>query len=340
MLDRRLSVAPMMERTDRHCRYFLRLISRHVLLYTEMITTAAILRGDTRRLLRFDAFERPVALQLGGGDPGELANCARIAESHGYDEVNLNVGCPSNRVRSGRFGACLMAEPELVARCVEAMKGACGLPVTVKCRVGIDERDSYDHLKHFVETVAGASCDVLIVHARKAWLSGLSPKQNRELPPLRYDSVYDVKRDFPRLCVVVNGGVRTPAEVELHLGRVDGVMIGREAYHNPYSLVAIERRVTGASEPSPARHQLVEDFLPYVRRQLAEKVPLHRMTRHMIGLFQGVSGARAWRRHLSENAHGKGADETVIEEAAAKVRAQPRDGADERGSRDPAALGG
>ena len=330
MIDRRISVAPMMERTDRHCRYFLRLISRRVLLYTEMLTTGAILHGDTDRLLRFDASEHPIALQLGGSDPGELAACAGIAEARGYDEVNLNVGCPSARVRTGRFGACLMATPDLVARCVGAMRRATELPVTVKCRIGIDDRDSYDDLKTFVETVAAAGCVTFIVHARKAWLTGLSPKENRDVPPLRYDLIYRLKREFPRLCVVVNGGVKTPAQVRTHLASVDGVMIGREAYQNPYLLATVERQVLGAADPLPARHQIVAGFLPYVRRQLAEDVPLHRMTRHILGLFQGLQGARAWRRFLSENAYKDGADGTVVEEAAAKVAAEPRDQRNQR----------
>ncbi len=320
-IDRRISVAPMMERTDRHCRYLLRLISRHALLYTEMITTGAVLHGDTHRLLRFDQSEHPVALQLGGGDPAELAACAAIAREYGYDEINLNVGCPSNRVRTGRFGACLMADPGLVGRCVAAMNGAAGVPVTVKCRVGIDERDSYDDLRRFVETVAAAGCGVFIVHARKAWLSGLSPKQNREVPPLDYAAIHRLKDDHPQLCVVVNGGVTSAAEAAAQLGRVDGVMIGREAYRNPFVLAAVERRVIGGAGPAPTRQSIVADYVAYVRRQLAEGVPVHRMTRHMLGLFQGVPGARAWRRHLSENAYQSGAGASVIEEAAARVAA-------------------
>ena len=319
MFDRRISVAPMMERTDRHFRYLLRLITRRAVLYTDMITSGAILHGEPGRLLRFDPLEHPVAVQLGGGEPDKLAACAAIAEAHGYDEVNLNVGCPSGRVQTGRFGARLMAEPALVARCVAAMKAATRLPVTVKCRIGIDDRDSYDDLKRFVETVAEAGCEVFAVHARKAWLSGLSPEENRNVPPLRYGLIYRLKREFPKLSVIVNGGVETAAEVGAHLARLDGVMVGREAYRNPYILAVIDRDVMGDAGPLPARHRIVEDFLPYVRRQLADGVPLHRMTRHMLGLFQGVPGARAWRRHLSENAHEKGAQGSVIEDAAAKV---------------------
>ena len=317
-IDRRVAVAPMMERTDRHCRYFLRLITRHALLYSEMITTPAILHGDRGRLLGFDTAEHPLALQLGGGDPAELAACAAIAGEWGYDEVNLNVGCPSGRVRSGRFGACLMAEPERVAACVAAMGAATRLPVTVKCRTGIAGHDGYDNLRRFVETVAAAGCASFIVHARDAVLDGLSPRQNREIPPLRYDLVYRLKADLPDLEIVLNGGLDSMAGVDAALARVDGAMIGRAAYYDPWLLAAVERRVFGG-EPPPCRHAVIDDFLGYARRQRLAGVPLARMTRHLLGLFQGRPGARAWRRHISEHGHGADADPAIIAEAAALV---------------------
>jgi len=318
-LDRRLSVAPMMGCTDRHDRYFLRLITRRTLLYSEMLTTGAVLHGDRAKLLGFDARERPVALQLGGADPAALADCAAIAEEFSYDEVNLNIGCPSDRVQSGRFGACLMAEPELVARCVAAMGRATRLPVTVKTRIGIDDRDSYDDLRRFVATVAESGCEVFIIHARKAWLRGLSPRENRELPPLRHEVVHRLKADFPALAIIINGGIRSLDEADRHLEHVDGVMIGREAYQNPYMLAEADRRIYGVGEDHAARHDVVAALLPYVSRELGTGTRLNHITRHMVGLFQGVRGARAWRRHLSENAHRPGAGIEVIREAAARV---------------------
>ncbi|OOG25925.1 tRNA dihydrouridine(20/20a) synthase DusA [Thioalkalivibrio denitrificans] len=315
----RVSVAPMMDWTDRHCRYFLRLITRHTLLYTEMVTTGALLHGDASRLLAYHPHEHPVALQLGGSEPGELAACARLAEAQGYDQVNLNVGCPSDRVQSGRFGACLMAEPQLVADCVAAMNAACAVPVTVKTRIGIDDRDAYEDLVSFVDTVRAAGCRTFIVHARKAWLQGLSPRENREIPPLRYDVVHRLKADFPDLEIILNGGLQDLDSAAEHLGRLDGVMFGREAYHNPYMLVQVDRRVFGDDHPVPTRHQVVADLLPYVSERLDEGVPLQAMTRHILGLFQGCPGARAWRRHLSENAHRTGAGIEVIRAAAARV---------------------
>ena len=309
----------MLDWTDRHCRYFLRLISRRTRLYTEMITTAALLHGDAARLLRFDPAEHPVALQLGGSDPGRLARCARLGAEAGYDEINLNIGCPSERVQSGRFGACLMAEPALVAACVAAMKAAVGVPVTVKTRTGIDDRDGYDELAQFVAQVSAAGADRLIVHARKAWLQGLSPRQNREVPPLDYARVYRLKADFPRLEIHVNGGVKTLDEVEAHLRRVDGVMIGREAYHNPWLLAAVDRRFGGDRAPPPERREVVRRLLPYIERQLSEGVRLQQITRHILGLYQGVPGARAWRRTLSERAHRRGAGPEVVEAALSCV---------------------
>lgn len=318
-LNRLLSVAPMMACTDRHQRFFMRLISRHVLLYTEMVTTAALRHGDRERLLAFDPAEHPLALQLGGSEPAALAECARSAESRGYDEVNLNVGCPSDRVQSGRFGACLMAEPELVAECVAAMRAAVGIPVTVKTRIGIDDRDSYEALAHFVTCVAAAGCRTFVIHARKAWLNGLSPKENREIPPLRYDVVYRLKQDFPALEIVLNGGLTCLEQVVEHLQALDGAMIGRAAYHDPYLLAPVDRRFFEATHMPRSRHRVVAAFLPYVERELARGVPLTAMTRPLLGLFQRLPGARAWRRHLSGQAHRRGAGVEVIEQALAQV---------------------
>jgi tRNA-dihydrouridine synthase A len=319
MLDRLISVAPMLDWTDRHYRFFLRLLTRHTLLYTEMVTTGAVLRGDRARLLGYDPAEHPLALQLGGSEPGELARCAGIAAEFGYDEVNLNVGCPSDRVQSGRFGACLMAEPDLVAECVAAMRAAVNLPVTVKTRIGIDGRDSYEELVDFVARVAMGGCEVFVIHARKAWLNGLSPKENRQIPPLRYEIVHRIKRDFPGLTVVLNGGLTDLDQVAEQLRQVDGVMIGRAAYENPYLLAGVDRRFFGSSAPPSRRHQAIRAFLPYVEAQLRQGTPLHCMTRHILGLFQGVPGARAWRRHLSERACRHGAGVEVLEAALREV---------------------
>ena len=313
----------MMDWTDRHCRYFLRLISRHVRLYTEMITSAALLHGDRDHLLAFDVSEHPLAIQLGGSEPEELARCAAWAEQSGFDEINLNVGCPSDRVQSGRFGACLMLEPERVAACVVAMRQAVSVPVTVKTRLGVDEQDSYDELTRFVSLLQDAGLERLIVHARKAWLQGLSPKQNREVPPLRYDWVYQIKKDFPSLDIHVNGGVKTLAEVDTHLERVDGVMIGRAAYHNPYLLADIDRRFAGDFHPLPSRHRIIERLLPYIEVELSRGTRLQQITRHVLGLFQGRPGARAWRRTLSERAHQAGAGVEVLEQALACVPPVP-----------------
>jgi tRNA-dihydrouridine synthase A len=305
----------MLDWTDRHCRYFHRLFSRQALLYTEMVTTGAILHGDRERHLGYDQAEHPLVLQLGGSDPGALAVCSRIAEDYGYDEVNLNVGCPSDRVRNGRFGACLMAEPELLADCVAAMRQAVRIPVTVKSRIGIDERDSYPELLHFVSTIAAAGCDTFIVHARKAWLSGLSPKENREIPPLRYDVVGQLKRDLPRLRIIINGGINTMDEAETHLQTLDGVMLGRAVYHNPYLLAEVDNRLFNDSRPLISRQQAVLAMLPYIERQLRLGVRLNSIARHMLGLFHGKPGARSWRRHLSEKANKNGADQSVLLQA-------------------------
>jgi len=315
MPDHRLCIAPMLDWTDRYCRYFLRQISRHVLLYTEMVTTGALLHRDPARFLDYAPDEHPLALQLGGNEPEELAACARLAEEWHYDEVNLNVGCPSDRVQSGRFGACLMAEPQLVADCIAAMSEAIDLPVTVKHRIGIDDMDSYEQLSRFVAVVSQAGCSTFIVHARKAWLQGLSPKQNREIPPLQYDVVYRLKKDFPRLQFIINGGFKTLPRIEEQLSHVDGVMIGREAYQNPWILAQVDARIFGATETPRTRQQIVERMLPFVEQQRALDVPVHRITRHMLGLFQGQPGARAWRRHLSENAHRTGAGAEILDEA-------------------------
>ncbi|MFI4968195.1 MAG: tRNA dihydrouridine(20/20a) synthase DusA [Gammaproteobacteria bacterium] len=317
----RVCVAPMMDYTDRHFRYFIRLMTRHTLLYTEMVTSGAILHGDHRRFLEFHPSEHPLALQLGGSDPEALAVCARIADGYGYDEINLNVGCPSDRVQSGRFGACLMQEPELVAECVAAMRAASRVPVTVKTRIGVDERDSYEHLVDFIGKVAAASCAVFIIHARKAWLKGLSPKENREIPPLRYDVAARLKRDFPQLTVVVNGGVQTLDAMHAHLGDFDGVMVGREAVSNPYLFADVDRRFFGSSAESLSRGEVLQAWLPYIAAQLQEGVPLARMTRHALGLFHGCPGARAWRRALSEEAVRPGAGLTVLHQALSSLKA-------------------
>ena len=309
----------MMEWTDRHCRYFLRRLSRGCLLYTEMVTAGAVLRGDRNRLLRYHPEEHPLAIQLGGAEPNALAECARIAESLGFDEVNLNVGCPSDRVQSGRFGACLMAEPALVARCVEAMRRAVSIPVTVKSRIGIDDQEEWPALRGFVETVSAAGCERFIVHARKAWLTGLSPKENRDIPPLRYDLVYRLKEERPDLAVVLNGGVTDLDAVDGHLRHVDGVMLGRAAYQNPFLLAEADRRYFGSLQAPPDRHAAAEAMAGYIEAELAAGTPLAAMTRHMLGLFQGVPGARAWRRHLSEQAHRSGAGIAVLRAALASV---------------------
>jgi tRNA-dihydrouridine synthase A len=321
-LNHTVCVAPMMDWTDRHERYFLRLISRRVLLYTEMVISTAVVRGDYKRLLAFDPAEHPVALQLGGADPQELATAAAIAETLGYDEINLNVGCPSDRVQAGRFGACLMAEPERVAACVAAMSAEVRVPVTVKTRIGIDDQDSYEDLANFVATVAAAGCGTFIVHARKAWLSGLSPKQNREVPPLCYEVVHRLKNDFPALEVILNGGLSSLRDAESNLGPLDGFMLGRVAYQNPYLLAAVDGRYFGDPTPLLSRREIVEKLLPYIERELSAGARLQSMTRHILGLYSGCPGARRWRRCLSERAHRPGAGiETVM---AALDAVEPR----------------
>ncbi|MBY7894389.1 tRNA dihydrouridine(20/20a) synthase DusA [Vibrio fluvialis] len=321
----RLSVAPMLDWTDRHCRYFHRLLSSQTLLYTEMVTTGAIIHGKGD-FLAYNEEEHPVALQLGGSNPADLARCAKLAQERGYDEINLNVGCPSDRVQNGRFGACLMAEPDLVAQCVAAMKEVVDIPVTVKTRIGIDDQDSYEFLTNFVTLVSEkGGCEQFTIHARKAWLSGLSPKENREIPPLDYPRAYQLKQDFPHLTIAVNGGVKTLAEAKEHLQHLDGVMIGREAYQNPYLLAEVDQQIFGLDTPVKKRSQVVQEMYPYIEQQLAQGSYLGHITRHMLGLFQNMPGARQWRRHISENAHKAGAGIEVVEQALAKIPYQELD---------------
>ena len=310
-----LSVAPMMDRTDRHCRYFLRQISRRTLLYTEMVTSMAILNGDKQKLLGFNQSEHPLALQIGGDNPQDLAKCAQIAEEFGYDEVNLNVGCPSSRVQSGNFGACLMLQPEHVAECIAAMMGATKLPITIKHRIGVDEVDSYAALAKFVSIVAQTGCHRFSVHARKAWLQGLSPKENREIPPLRYDLVHQLKQDFPQLSIEINGGFTSLEQVQTQLQVVDAVMIGRAAYDNPYLLAAADRQLYSDSTPIPSRHQIATAMLPYIDQWVTSGGRLNSVTRHMLQLFHGQPGSRNWRRIITEQSVLPGAGTEVIEQA-------------------------
>ncbi len=293
----------MMDWSDHHCRFFWRQLTRQALLYTEMVTTGALIHGDRDRFLHYNEEEHPVALQLGGSDPADLARCAKWAEEWDYDEVNLNCGCPSDRVQSGKFGACLMAEPVLVANCVKAMRDACSIPVTVKHRIGIDHMESYEELVGFVAPVAEAGCEVFIVHARKAWLQGLSPKENREIPPLNYPWVYRLKQDFPDLTIVINGGITSLDDCQHHLQHVDGVMLGREAYQNPWLLAEVDATFFAMDNPTASRDDVIAALLPYVEQQLASGVHLNHITRHILGLYQSVPGARKFRRHLSENAY-------------------------------------
>jgi len=317
----RLCVAPMMDWTDRHDRYFLRLITRRARLYTEMITTGALIHGDRARFLRFDAAEHPVALQLGGSDPDALARCAELGAQAGYDEINLNCGCPSDRVQEGQFGACLMKDPARVATGVAAMRAAVGIPVTVKCRIGVDDSEEYAFLRRFIDAVATAGCDTVVVHARKAWLSGLSPKENREIPPLRYETVYRLKQDYPALRIVINGGIRTLEACTEHLRHVDGVMLGREAYENPWLLADADARLLGDAPAGATRERTLRRMLPYIARELAEGTPLAHITRHVLGLYRGQPGGRAFRRVISQQAHRAGAGIEVIETALAQMEA-------------------
>ena len=318
-LNRKFTVAPMLDWTDRHCRFFHRLLTKEAILYTEMVTTGAILYGDPARQLRFNSQEHPVALQLGGSEPQELAQCARIAQDYGYDEINLNVGCPSERVQKGAFGACLMAEPQLIAECVSAMQAAVAIPITVKNRIGIDDQEDYADLHHFIDTVSQAGCQTFIIHARKAWLKGLSPKENREIPPLRYDLVYQIKQAFPALEIIINGGITTLEQCQQHLQHVDGVMVGREAYHNPWLLAQVDPLLYGTPAPLESRQAALLAILPYVQAQLDAGVPLGHISRHLLGLFQGMPGARAFRRLISENAHKPDAGVKLLRDALAKI---------------------
>ena len=314
-----LSVAPMMERTDRHFRYLMRKITRYTLLYTEMITTQAIVHGDRHKLLDFSPEEKPLVLQLGGDKPQELAECAQIAQDWGYDEVNLNIGCPSPRVQNGNFGACLMTQPELVARAVTKMQQAVTIPVTVKHRIGVDDRDRYEDMVEFVRIVAEAGCKRFTVHARKAWLQGLSPKENRNIPPLRYEDIYRLKQDFPHLFIEINGGIKTLEQIKHHLNYVDGVMIGRAAYENPYLFATVDRDIYNQPVKPPTRHQIVEAMFPYIDYWVGKGVKLHSISRHMLQLFAGQPGTKAWKRHISENAHLHHADSLIISNALAKI---------------------
>lgn len=309
----------MMDWTDRHCRVFHRLLSRRARLYTEMLTTGAIIHGDRRRLLGFDPSEHPVALQLGGSDPADLATAAKIGEDFGYDEINLNVGCPSDRVKDGRFGACLMAEPDLVASCVAAMKRAVRIPVTVKCRIGIDDQDPEVALDLLARGVIAAGADVLIVHARKAWLNGLSPKENRDIPPLDYERVYRLKTALPQVPVIINGGIATLEEAQAHLAHVDGVMLGRAAYQEPWRLLDVDTLLFGESAPHATMKNAFEAMVPYIERELSRGTRLHAITRHFVGAFHAVPGARAFRRHLAEQGVKPGAGVNVLREAIALV---------------------
>ena len=310
----------MMEWTDRHCRFFHRILTRRSRLYTEMVTTAALVHGRRDRLISFDPAEHPVALQIGGSEPGDLAACARMAEDAGFDEVNLNIGCPSERVQRGAFGACLMREPDLVGDCVGAMRAAVKIPVTVKCRIGLDDQDPRAALFGFVDRVAQAGCDTFFVHARKAWLKGLSPKDNREIPPLDYGLVYELKRARPDLRIIINGGITTLDQARAHLAHTDGVMIGRAAYQSPWMLAGVDAALFGAESPMQSRAQALEAYKPYVAREMARGTPLSAMTKHVLGLFNGLPWARAFRRHLSENSVKPGAGVSIIDEALALVR--------------------
>lgn len=319
LTDYPLSVAPMMDWTDRHYRFFMRGLTKRTLLYTEMVTTGALLYGNRERHLNFSQEELPLALQLGGDDSKALAECARLAEAWGYSEVNLNVGCPSNRVQSGNFGACLMTQPELVAGAVEAMKNAVRIPVTVKHRIGVDTLDRYEDMANFVRIVSEAGADRFSVHARKAWLQGLSPKENRTVPPLRYEDVYRLKREFPQLTIELNGGVKTLDAVHMHLEHVDGVMIGRAAYEHPYLFATVDQTFYGSRTPPATPREVVERMLPYIEKRIGEGLHLNHVTRHMLNLFKGRPGAKAWRRFLSENAHKPGTSVATVREALNRV---------------------
>lgn len=318
-INRTFSTAPMMDWSDRHCRYFWRQLTRDSLLYTEMVTTGALIHGDRERFLAYHDAEHPIALQLGGSNPDELAQCAKFAEEWHYDEVNLNVGCPSDRVQNNMIGACLMAHPQLVADCVKAMQDATSLDVTVKHRIGIDDQDSYEEMRDFVGTVADTGCKTFIVHARKAILQGLSPKENREIPPLRYEDVFRLKREFPGLEIIINGGITTHDQIAELLTQVDGVMLGREAYHNPSILMEADQRYFSSDAPVTGKGDAIRSLYPYIETLLAEGAPLHYVSRHTLGLFNGERGSRLYRRHLSENAYKRESGTEVMEQALAYV---------------------
>lgn len=313
----RFSVAPMLDWTDRHCRYFHRILTKNSLLYTEMVTTGAIIYGKGD-YLAFSHDEQPVSLQLGGSDPDALAQCAKLAEQRGYNEINLNVGCPSDRVQNGMFGACLMGNAQLVAQCVQVMQDQVNIPVTVKTRIGIDDQDSYSFLCQFIETIM-PYCQTFIVHARKAWLSGLSPKENREVPPLDYARVYQLKKDYPDLTIAINGGIKTIDEIKTHLEQVDGVMVGREAYQNPMLLAEIDQQIFAVDHSVIDPIDAIQQLFPYIERELSAGAQLNHIMRHTLGIFNGQKGAKQWRRHLSENAHKKGAGIDVVETALAYI---------------------
>lgn len=318
----KLSVAPMMDWTDRHCRYFHRLISLNALLYTEMVTTGALIHGDNERFLRFDNAEHPIALQLGGSDAADLATCAKMGEDNGYDEINLNCGCPSDRVQKGKIGAILMKEPDTVAKAVEAMIKAVNIPVTIKCRIGIDEHDSYEFLNTFIETVQNAGCETFIIHARKAWLQGLSPKENRTVPEINYERVTAIKAAHPTLNIAVNGDIKTVADVQGHLETLDSAMLGREAYQNPYILAELEKEIFDNTNIKQ-RIEIARAMVPYIERQMADfKTPVKSITRHMVGLFQGLPGAKKWRQLLSTLPHEEGADSSVVEKSLSAIISQ------------------
>ncbi|HEY0974406.1 MAG TPA: tRNA dihydrouridine(20/20a) synthase DusA [Solimonas sp.] len=315
----RFCVAPMLDWTDRHCRFFLRQMSRHTRLYTEMINTGAIVHGARARFLRFNPAEHPVALQFGGSELDEIRQAAELAAHYGYDEINLNCGCPSDRVQEGRFGACMMKEPDHVAAAVRTMRAATDLPVTVKHRIGVDDSEDYPFMRHFVETVAAAGCEVFIVHARKAWLKGLSPKENREIPPLKYELVYRLKQEFPQLTIVINGGIKTLDECDEHLKHVDGVMLGREIYENPYLLSAVDARLFGDHHPMPSRHEVIDRLKYYAMDEMDRGAALQHITRHILGLYRGLPGGRAFRRVLSQGAIHGSTDIELLDDALAEV---------------------
>ena len=318
-LNRRFTLAPMMDWSDRHCRMFWRSLTKDALLYTEMVTAPALINGDQQKLLRYHEAEHPIALQVGGSDPQQLAQAAKLAEQWGYDEINLNCGCPSDRVQQGTFGACLMAHPQLVADCIKAMQDACSIPVTVKHRIGIDDQEDYPHMLEFVETIAATGCKTFIVHARKAWLKGLSPKENRDIPPLRYELVYQLKKERPDLEIIINGGIDSLEDCHTHLQHVDGVMLGRSAYHNPYLLASVDQQFYGSQKMLLNREEVFQDYLPYIVNELASGTRLSHISRHILGLFHGVPGGKHFRRVISEQANKNDAGIEVLYRALAEI---------------------